>query len=300
MSRKIESAIVSGYEKRQKKYRWMIGLLVVIVLALAAFMMMYGTKFYTPDVIFRVLLGEEIKGAVFPIKTLRLPRMLTALFCGWAFGLAGNTFQKLLGNPLASPDIIGITSGASVAAVFGILFLNLNRGVVSILAVLTGMLVSFLIFMLSRKEGFVSGRLILTGIGVQSFLSALISWMLLKASEYDVAGALRWLSGSLNGVTMESILVLAALFLIAFATSVTGPIASVAFLAGPIAGKLLGGGRNNLIASALVGQILVLASDMLGQYGFQARYPVGVVTGILGAPYLLFLLITMNRKGEQS
>lgn len=122
---------------------------------------------------------------------------------------------------------------------------------------------------------------------MQAFLNALISWMLLKASEYDVSSALRWLSGSLNGVSMDQVprlmvvvvfstvaifllnrhleilqlgeaharvlgiritatrlgLILCALLLIAFATSVTGPIASVAFLAGPIAARISGSGK---------------------------------------------------------
>lgn len=95
--------------------------------------------------------GNETKGAAFTIKTLRLPRMLAAIFCGAAFGLAGNTFQKLLGNPLASPDIIGVTSGASVAAVFGILVLKWNGNIVSILAVLSGLLVSSAIYFLPRE-----------------------------------------------------------------------------------------------------------------------------------------------------
>ena len=81
-------------------------------------MMVYGNTIYMPGTVLEVLKGNETKGAAFTIKTLRLPRMLAAIFCGAAFGLAGNTFQKLLGNPLASPDIIGVTSGASVAAVF--------------------------------------------------------------------------------------------------------------------------------------------------------------------------------------
>lgn len=57
-----------------------------------------------------------------------------------------------------------------------------------------------------------------------------------------------------------------SLLLVAFATSVTGPIASVAFLAGPIAARLCGGGRTNMLASALVGSVLVLASDLIGQF----------------------------------
>ena len=80
--------------------------------------------------------------------------MLAAIFCGAAFGLSGNTFQKLLGNPLASPDIIGVTSGASVAAVFGILVLKWNGNIVSILAVLSGLLVSSAIYFFAQGDGF--------------------------------------------------------------------------------------------------------------------------------------------------
>ena len=298
------SNVEAGYHRRQRKSIVVSLVLLAIALVLAAVMMLYGNTIYTPSEVWDAL--KEVEGsAVFTVKTLRLPRMLTAILAGFAFGMAGNTFQQLLGNPLASPDIIGVTSGASVAAVFGILVLKLP-------------------------------------IGMQAFLNAIISWLLLKASEYDVANALRWLSGSLNGVKLSEvlplaivvgaagcgilllnrqltmlqmgeshaitlgvkskrirlILILLSLLLVAFATSVTGPIASVAFLAGPIAARLCGGGRTNMLASALVGSVLVLASDLIGQFALPSRYPVGVVTGILGAPYLIFLLLRMNKKSE--
>ena len=197
--------------------------------------------------------------------------------------------------------------------------LKWNGNIVSILAVLSGLLVSSAIYFFAQGDGFSNGKLILTGIGMQAFLNALISWMLLKASEYDVSSALRWLSGSLNGVSMDQVprlmvvvvfstvaifllnrhleilqlgeaharvlgiritatrlgLILCALLLIAFATSVTG--------------------KSNLMTSALTGCVLVMVSDLVGQYAFPSRYPVGVVTGILGAPYLIYLLIRMNR-----
>ena len=82
-------------------------------------------------------------------------------------------------------------------------------------------------------------------------------------------------------------------------TSITGPIASVAFLSGPIASRIVGKGRSNLLASALVGVVLILASELVGQNLFAVRYPVGVITGILGAPYLLLLLLQINKKGER-
>ena len=316
--------------------------LIAIVLCICIMMLLYGNTNYSLDVVIRVLRGENIQGATFAIATLRLPRMLSGLLVGVAFGIAGNTFQTMLRNPLASPDIIGVTSGSSVAAVFCILVLGLSGPAVSIISVISGLLVSMLIYLLSKDISFSGSRLILIGIGIQAMLQAAISFLLLKASQYDVPGAMRWLSGSLNGMTMKGIptlfivvmvfgiisllftkylqvlelgdefattlgirlnlvriiLILSAVFLIAFATSTTGPIAFVAFLAGPIASKIVGRGSSNVLASGLVGALLVLSSDMIGQYVFSTRFPVGVITGILGAPYMLFLLICINRRGE--
>lgn len=336
------SAITAGYLKRQRRYILTTGILLLLTLSLAAVMMLYGNTIYSPETVLRVLSGTDAGGAAFTIRTLRFPRMLTAILCGMAFGLSGNTFQQLLGNPLASPDIIGVTSGASVAAVFGILILKLDYGIVAVMAVFSGLLVSALIYFLSHKNGFSNTRLILTGIGMQAFLNSIISWILLKASEYDVASALRWLSGSLNGVKMDTVpalaavvftaglgilllsrhllilqlgeahavtlgipvsitrllLILLALVLTAFASSVTGPIASVAFLSGPIAARISGRGRSSMLAASLTGSILILISDLVGQFTLPSRYPVGVITGILGAPYLLFLLLRINHKGD--
>jgi iron complex transport system permease protein len=102
------------------------------------------------------------------------------------------------------------------------------------------------------------------------------------------------------GIRLERtriLLIIAAVGLIAFATAACGPIAFVAFLAGPIAARIVGPGASLLVPSALVGALLVLVADFVGQYAFSIRYPVGVVTGVLGAPYLIYLLIRTNRAG---
>src|SRR6185312_9448733 len=91
--------------------------------------------------------------------------------------------------------------------------------------------------------------------------------------------------------------ILGAVALLAFATAATGPIAFVAFMAGPIAARILGPGASLLVPAGLVGALLVLASDLLGQFAFDNRLPVGVVTGALGAPFLIFLLAKTNRSG---
>jgi iron complex transport system permease protein len=341
MTNTNSNIVREGFYRRRVRRAVVTAALGVFTAILCGVMLYLGNTRYSPEVILRVLLGEEIKGAAFAIGTIRLPRMLAGLLAGMAFGMAGNTFQTMLRNPLASPDIIGVTSGSSVAAVLCILVFKVSGSIVSISAVIAGISVAFFIYALSRGGSFSGGRLILIGIGIQAMLNAVISFLLLRANQYDVPAALRWLSGSLNGMEMGDIpglltvvllcgcllvffgrqlkilelgehsavtlglrtdrtrlfLVISAVFLIAYATAVTGPIAFVAFLAGPIAGRMAGAGNSNTIPSGLTGAALVLLADIIGQYAFNTRFPVGVITGILGAPYLIYLLIRMNKTG---
>jgi iron complex transport system permease protein len=92
-------------------------------------------------------------------------------------------------------------------------------------------------------------------------------------------------------------IIIGAVGTIASATAVTGPIAFVAFLSGPVAARIVGTCGSLLIPSALIGALLVLLGDYVGQFLLPARYPVGLMTGVLGAPYLIFLIVRANRTG---
>ncbi|TXC89572.1 iron chelate uptake ABC transporter family permease subunit [Metabacillus litoralis] len=334
--------IMVGRIKRQRRFFLVTFLLAIISLALCCTMLMLGNTIYPFSDVISVLLGEKIKGASFAVETIRFPRMVAGVFAGFAFGVAGHVFQTMLRNPLANPNVIGITAGSSAAAVFCIIVLQASTTVVSIASIIGGLATVIIIFLLSRGASFSIGRLILIGIGIQAMLNAVISYLLLIGQQNDVPTAMRWLSGSLNGAKMENlypliitvliftpiivvlgknldmlelgeqaatslgvdtdktrfILVISSVLIIALATATTGPIAFVAFLSGPIAKRLVGVGFSSIIPAGLIGIILVLASDLIGQFAFVARYPVGVITGILGAPYLIYLLIRMNRKGD--
>lgn len=342
MNPSAREIIQSGRRSRLRRWNAVTVSLAALCAALCGAMMMLGNTIYPVNDVIRALLGEHVQGASFTVVTLRLPRMLSGLFAGLAFGMAGNVFQTLLRNPLANPNIIGISAGSSAAAVFCILVLRGGGISVSFAALIGGLSAVLVIFLVSGSATFSIGRLILAGIGVQVMLNALISYLLLKGAEQDVATVLRWLSGSLNGMRMREfiplmftvcitapvllllgkqlgvmelgeeaaatlgvntrktrlIMMLSAVFLVAAATSATGPISFVAFLSGPIARRLAGTGRSALLPSGLAGTALVLGADLLGQFAFNTRFPVGVITGILGAPYLLFLLVRMNRKGD--
>ena len=88
--------------------------------------------------------------------------------------------------------------------------------------------------------------------------------------------------------------------LAAVATAAAGPVAFVAFVSAPIARRMLGTGSLALVPSALVGILLVTASDFAAQHLLPGnlQVPVGIITGVVGAPYLLWLLATTNRRGR--
>lgn len=96
---------------------------------------------------------------------------------------------------------------------------------------------------------------------------------------------------------MRLLTIVAAVGLVCLATSASGPIAFLALLSGPIAARIVGPRGSLLLPAALVGALLTLVADFAGQYAFGTRLPVGVVTGILGAPYLIYLIVRINRVG---
>jgi iron complex transport system permease protein len=333
--------VISGRRRRARHRAGVTATLVALIIGAFAVSLMVGQTFYPPDEVLAVILGHTVPGASFTVGELRLPRAVLAVLAGFAFGIAGVTFQTMLRNPLASPDIIGISSGASVAAVFAIVVLSLNETMTSLFALGGALLTAITISLLSNKGGFAGTRLILIGIGVAAMLDSAVAYVLSEAAAWDLQAAMRWLTGSLNGATWELViplaiasmalapvliaqgrglgmlqlgddqasalgitvprtrmlLMLAAVALLAFATAATGPIAFVAFMAGPIAARLVGPGGSLLVPAGLVGALLVLVADLIGQFAFDTRYPVGVVTGVLGAPYLLYLLVRINRSG---
>ncbi|MBE1507928.1 iron complex transport system permease protein [Rhizobium viscosum] len=333
--------IVDNRRRRARRHMVVVAMLLCIVVVIFALTLSLGQSFTPPGDVIRVLLGENVQGAAFTVGQLRLPRAALSVLAGLSFGLGGVAFQIMLRNPLASPDIIGISSGASAAAVFAIVVLSLKGPVVSVLAVVAGLGVAIMVYGLSSRNGVAGTRLILVGIGVSAMLESVIAYILSQAPAWSLQEAIRWLTGSVNGAQLGQaaqlllalavfgglllsrardlealrlgddtaaalgvgvsctriMIIVAAVGMIASATAVTGPIAFVAFLSGPIAARIVGNNRSILIPAALVGAVLVLAGDYAGQFLLPSRYPVGVVTGALGAPYLIFLIVRVNRTG---
>ena len=269
----------------------------------------------------------------------------SALAVGLALGASGTIFQQLLRNPLASPDFVGISSGASArrgrrhraATSFG------GLGDPGARARSARSSRRLLMYVLAWRDGVSGYRFILIGIGVAAFFDGLVGYLLTRAQLFEARQAMHWLTGSVGqagdtelrpaagragraaaarrGAAAGSCaslelgddtargaghprraqprlaLLAVAVVLTGLAIAVAGPIVFVALVAGPIANRLLGPATGGLLAAACVGAALLLAADLVAVHLLPTPLPTGVVTGAVGAPYLLWLLATTNRQG---
>lgn len=203
--------VKAGRRSRARRRIAILSILIALVVVIFFVSLMVGQRFYPLDDVLKVIGGRTVPGASFTVGDLRLPRVCLAMLAGFAFGLAGVTFQTLLRNPLASPDIIGISWGASAAAVVAIVVFGLSGTSVSIVALLGALIAAAAVYGLSHNEGFSATRLILIGIGVAAMLSSVVSYVLARAADWDVANALRWITGSLAEPSWGRVVPLAVL-----------------------------------------------------------------------------------------
>ncbi|MFI6919693.1 FecCD family ABC transporter permease [Nonomuraea spiralis] len=282
--------------------------------------------------------------AHFVIMELRLPRALTGALVGAALALSGALIQSIARNPLASPEILGVTTGASVTVVAGVVASGSVYGGTSgllatlgvpALALLGGLLGAAVVYGLAWRRGLDGYRLVLVGIGVAAVFTNVKFWLLTVGDVNDTSRAMVWISGSLNGRGWEHVvpvalalavlvpatllgtrsldalrfgddvvtalgvrmnaarglLILAAVLLAAVATASAGPIAFVALASPQIALRLARSARPPLLCSAVTGAVLTAGADLIARTVFSPiELPVGIVTAVLGAPYLIHLI----------
>ena len=319
------------------------GLLAGCAFALFVLTMMVGSfAVSAPDVIASMLHLRENPSVDFIVRELRLPTATAGLAVGVALGISGLLFQRLLGNPLASPDFVGVSSGASLFAVSAIVLFNASSTMISGSALLGALSSAFLIYVLAWRDGISGYRFILIGIGVSQLMLSLVGYIVSHASIYEAREAMTWLVGTIGqagsgelrtllvalAILLPLILALerplrvlelgddtatalgarvelnrlgliaASIILIGCAVAVAGPIMFVALIAGPIAQRLVGRGAGGVIAAGCVGAIITLGADLVSHQLLPADLPTGVITGLIGAPYLIWLLVTVNKEGR--
>lgn len=307
------------------------------MMALAAVSLFVGKY---PLSIERLLAGDEMQRRVF--LTLRFSRTVVGVAGGFALGVAGFVYQTVFRNPLASPDIIGVSSGASAGAAAGILFLSGTAAVTA--SAFAGALLSvvFALVLSGLDRNGRNSTIVLAGIAIHSLAQTVLMCLKLTADpERELASIEYWIMGGLNGISLYSIggnlilcsiclgilfalhrqvillsaeegearmlgvnvtrlrlvVLLIATLAVASVVSMTGLISFVGLLA-PHGARLLT--RHNRIStmllSGLFGGILLCGADILARSAAATELPVSIFTSILGAPFLIFLIVRGRKQ----
>lgn len=183
--------------------------LVLALLAAAAFAAIVanigtGQFHIAPLDVVRTLFGNGPQEYDFIVNTLRLPRALIAFLVGLGLGISGAILQGLTRNPLAAPDVIGISAGAGVGAVSVILLLPGAKWAAIPPAALAGaLLAAVLTYALGWKRGSNPIRLVLVGIGIAAIGTALTNMIISMSKTTKVADTMIWLTGSVYGRSWE-------------------------------------------------------------------------------------------------
>lgn len=133
----------------------------------------------------------------------RLPRALAAIAFGAALGAAGAVFQSLTRNPLASPDIIGFTTGSYTGALLVIIAIGGSYLQVAAGALAGGIVTALVVYLLAWRRGIQGFRLIIVGIALSAVLASLNTWLLLTAELETAISAAAWGAGSLIATTWQ-------------------------------------------------------------------------------------------------
>lgn len=193
-----------------KKKRFKIVLLVLIALLIVSFgfTLCWGTYKVSPLEVINTLLGNGTKLRNTAVINIRLPRLLVGAFVAIALSTAGSILQTVTKNDLADTGIIGINAGASVAALIFIKYQTANYYselgqfsifVLPFMAIIGAAVASFIIYMLSSRNGIRPKRLLLIGIGLNAGLNAFITFFTFRGGAADYNRVLVWTSGSLWG-----------------------------------------------------------------------------------------------------
>ncbi|MDG5499596.1 iron ABC transporter permease [Marinobacter sp. BGYM27] len=167
-----------------------------------------GSHSTSPANVFQALVSPHESDIALIVREIRLPRVLLAILVGAALGVAGLVLQGLVRNPLASPDVIGITSGASAAAVFLLTIGGAAQGspLIPVVAIAGAFAVALTILTVAWIKHATPGQLILVGIGIASAMGALITLMIVTSPDTTAMNAYLWLTGSLYAAQWGDVL----------------------------------------------------------------------------------------------
>ncbi|MET7697381.1 iron ABC transporter permease [Streptomyces sp. NPDC005485] len=152
----------------------------------------------------RALFGLGDSGDVLVVQQFRAPRAVAAIVAGAGLGAAGSVLQRLFRNPLASPDVMGVTGGASLGAV-ALVAAGASQTLIPLGALAGGLLAALLLGVFAWRSGLAVTRLVLMGLAVQAGLAAAVNLMIVRFPAELAGSALQWTTGSVYGRTWTEV-----------------------------------------------------------------------------------------------
>ncbi|MFF5454925.1 iron ABC transporter permease [Streptomyces sp. NPDC012950] len=260
------------------------GALVVVLVGVAVAAVLLGDS--------KLLLGDVVNWAqgragrtVSFVLDTRVPRVLAALLAGAALALAGTLVQAVTRNPLAEPNILGVSGGGALGAVLLVTTVPLAGSWSVAGAAFAGSAVSsVLVFGLAARGGFQQNRLVLIGFGTATASAALISLLIVLTDPFNATKALTWLSGSTYGRTLPDSVPLAVVLTVGLVVAVLRraelDLVSLDEDTPRLLGLDLGRGRLGfLVLSVLLSATAVAAAGTIGFVGLVAPHAARALVG---------------------
>lgn len=181
-----------------------IGLSLALLLILLVLLTTIGSVNLSFTEIINALINNDNKMVTTIVYKMRLPRNILAALVGANLAVSGVLLQSVMKNPLADPGITGVSSGASVAAIFILLLLPQYTGILPIAAFIGGAIACILVFLMAYKNGLKPGRIVLAGVAINTILGGVISYLSTMYSD-RIQSAMLWLNGSLATKTWADV-----------------------------------------------------------------------------------------------
>lgn len=216
-----------------------VTLLLVAVAVTAVLAVGLGKYPVAPMDVLSVLTGSNTSFDRVVVLEWRLPRMLMALLVGAALGLSGAIFQAVTGNPLGSPEIVGVNFGAYTGALAVLVTLGSGYYAVAVGALIGGLATAVLVYALSFQRGVAGYRLIVVGIAVGAVLNSVNQWIVIKLDHHTAVTAAVWQQGTLSGLSWSQVVPMTVcVALLVSALTALGPQLPVLQLGDDAAGAL--------------------------------------------------------------
>ena len=296
------------------------------------------------------LLGEELpedlhlNNRVIIVWTIRLPRVLVGILAGMNLAVSGAIFQAVTRNELASPYILGVSSGAGLAILLTLIVFSGLSAFLPLFAAVGGVVAFALVYIIAWKGGTNPVRLILAGVIVGTVFQSLQTGLFFFADNLAVVQtAMAWMVGSLSGTDWEQVRIALPLTLIAVpaallgsrqlnvlllgertatslgmsvervrfalsgvailaasaAIAVAGVVGFVGLIVPHVVRTIVGSDyKRVMVGCVFAGPALLVIADVGARLALSTQIPVGVVTGILGGPYFLYLMRKQQGIGE--